>query len=226
MKSVTIWRNRYRGQDIYVLGAHASVDLLDQSYLNGKIVIAVNEVGQAWGFRPSFVVLKEHRESVLMAASAFPDTPLIVSRHPYGDQSRGFPPIEDTTLIQLPNLYVFDHEANRSLAGDPALPADPDSLVVSGSTITRAIHFAAYLGAGTILVAGHAAGTLAGRQYMKGYGAAEKAQGYGVASGEWMRGIMGQTSAVKRQLVERYGCRIYGLAPWISPEELTAMGYG
>jgi hypothetical protein len=39
-------------------------------------------------FDANFIVLKEHAESVRLAAATFPDTPLIVSRHAYGDPSR------------------------------------------------------------------------------------------------------------------------------------------
>ncbi len=218
MKSIAVWRNRFQGADIYVLGAGSSLDYLDKDYFRDKIVVAVNESASTWGITPAFVVLKEHRESLLMAAADFPDVPLIVSRHSYGDATRGFPPIDQTTMLSLPNLYVFDHEANRSLEALPGLPAQADDLVVSASTITSAMHFACYAGAKTVWLVGHDAGQLGDAAYVKGYGKAEAQMGYPVQNTEWLIALEKQSREVKRQLVERYGVRVWSVSPFISPD--------
>ncbi len=219
MKSITVFANRHRGEDIYVLGAGASLDYLDREYFAGKIVVAVNEVASTWGIVPSYLVLKEHRESLLMAASEFPDTPLIVSRHSYGDPHRGFPAIDQTSLLALPNLYVFDHEANKSdRFTSEDWPKHPDSLVVSMSTITSALHFAALLGGRTLWLVGHDCGQLGDAAYVKGYGKAEAALGYDVQKTDWLIALEKQSRAVKKELVERYGCRVWSVSPFISPD--------
>jgi hypothetical protein len=220
LKSVRIWSNRHRGADVYVLGAGASLDHLDPAWFAGKITVAVNEVASTWGIKPSFTVLKEFAESLLMAAANHPDVPLIVSRHSYGDPGRGFRPIDETPFMALPNLYVFDHLPNRSGDFDAARdwPSDDGSLVVSMSTITSAMHFAAYLGAGTIFMVGHDCGQLGDAAYMKGYGKAEAAMGYAVQNVDWLIALERQSRAVKAQLRERYGVRVWGLSPFISPD--------
>ena len=202
-----------------MLGAGASLDHLDPAWFAGKITIAVNEVASTWGISPTFVTLKEHRESLLMAAAAHPNVPLIVSRWQYGDQARGFPPIDDTPLLALPDLYVFDHLPNRSGDFDAPRdwPADDGSLVVSMSTITSAMHFAAHLGAATIFMVGHDCGQLGEAAYMKGYGKAEAAMGYPVQNVDWLIALERQSRAVKAQLVERYGVRVWSVSPFLSP---------
>jgi hypothetical protein len=80
------------------------------------------------------------------------------------------------------------------------------------STITTAMHFAAYAGATTILVCGFVPGTLEGRTHFTGYG----------EQPEWMPGWLAATErqalAVKRELVRRYDVDILGLSPWIGPD--------
>lgn len=218
MKSIRIWSNRHRGADVYVLGAGASLDHFDKAYFADKLVVAVNEVASAWGITPTAIVLKEHRESLMMAAANHPSTPLIVSRWPYGDPARGFPSLDTTPLLALPNLYVFDHLPNRSGAFDATVdwPTSDDSLVVSMSTLTSALHFGALLGAKTLIVVGHDAGQLDDSPYMAGYGKAEQAMGYGVQNKDWLIALEAQSRGVKAQLVERYGCRIYSLSPFLN----------
>jgi hypothetical protein len=202
-----------------VLGAGASLDHLDPAWFSGKITVAVNEVASTWGIRPSYVVLKEFAESLLIAASDPPDVPIVCSRFPYGDPHRGFPPIDETPYLALDNLYVFDHLPNRSGDFDAARdwPADDGSLVVSMSTITSAMHFAALLGASTIFMVGHDCGQLGEAAYMKGYGKAEAAMGYPVQQVEWLIALERQSRAVKAQLVERYGVRVWSVSPFLSP---------
>ena len=42
--------------------------------------------------------------------------------------------------------------------------------------------------------------------------------GYPVQQVEWLIALERQSRAVKAQLVERYGVRVYGLSPFISPD--------
>ena len=75
------------------------------------------------------------------------------------------------------------------------------------STITSAMHFAAYLGASTIFMVGHDCGQLGEAAYVAGYGKAEAAMGYSVQQVEWLIALERQSRAVKAQLVERSGVR-------------------
>lgn len=217
VKSVTVFQGRHRGEDVYVLGAGASLNYMDREYFGGRVVVTVNEVAQTWGIVPSYIVLKEHAESVKLAAQSFPETPLIVSRHAYGDPHRGFPPIDETPLVMLPNLYVFEHGPNRAAAFDVSRdwPANPDEMVVSMSTITSAMHFAAYLGARTIHLVGCEGGKKGDSTHFAGYGQVERSLGYDVAGRDWLRMAEPQSRAVKHALEARYGVRVYTLSPFL-----------
>ena len=72
--------------------------------------------------------------------------------------------------------------------------------------------------AGSVILAGHDCGQLGESAYMKDYGTAEKAMGYAVQNTEWLIALERQSRAVKKQLTERYGCRVYSLSPFISPD--------
>ena len=111
----------------------------------------------------------------------------------------------------------FDHRTNAD-AGHIDLTAigDGDILVVSWSTITSAIHFAAFLGARAVIVAGHDCGTIDGAKNFDGYGAASYD---GFNEGEycnWLARIEHQTMQVCQRVTEVYGCPVVGLNPWPS----------
>lgn len=205
MKGITEFRNRHRGEDIYVVGAGASLNYLDREFFTGKITVMVNTVALTWGVQPTYIVAKEHAHCVHPNAARFPDTPIIVSLHDCGSPVR-------PANFSHPNVHVFDHLPNAVQDFDAGRdwPTEENSLVVSWSTITSAMHFAAYLGAATIIVAGHDCGQMGtDGPYMKGYG---------VSSMDWLLQIERQSRAVKEQLIWRYGCRVYGLSPFITPD--------
>lgn len=202
------FRGVHAGQDVYILGAGPSLNYLDPAFFDGKTVVAVNSSARTFGIRPAYVVVKEHVEEAVPNAQAFPDVPIICSRGPYGNADQAWPEFDQ------PNVYVYDHLPNRATEFDAIRdwPTDPDSLVVSMSTITSAMHFAAYSGAANILVVGHDCGRLGDDLYVTGYPDAEPAW-----MPEWLQSIERQSLAVKRELVRRYGCRVYGLSPFITP---------
>jgi hypothetical protein len=93
-------------------------------------------------------------------------------------------------------------------------------LVVSYSTITTAIHLAAYMGAKTIILVGHDCGTLDGNMNCKNY---HTPQTLGIVwknpgqYANWVsQKIEGQTIQLKHMLKEKYGCSIYSLNPFIN----------
>ena len=204
------FQNVHAGQDVYVLASGGSLNYFDKAFFEGRTIIAVNSAARIWGdVIPSYVVVKEHREEALPNAAAFPGVPIICSRKAYGYADGELP----EEFADLP-VYIFEHENNKSAEFDVYRdwPIDPDSLVVSMSTITTAMHFAAYTGAKNILVVGHDCGRMGNELYVKGY---EDEQPEWLPN--WLAAIERQSLAVKRELIRRYGVRIYGLSPFISP---------
>ena len=205
------FKNRHKGGDIYVLASGGSLNYFDVDYYKNKRVIAVNSAARIWGLpNPRYIVVKEHKEEALPNLEAFPEADIICSRGPYG-YTNGDNAVDFTDEQRV---VLFDHMHNK--AGDFDVyrdwPDDPDSLVVSMSTITTAMHFAAYMGAANIIVVGHDCGRMGDELYVKGY---EDQQPEWLPG--WLAAIERQSLAVKRELVRRYGCRIYGLSPFITP---------
>lgn len=205
------WKDIHAGQDVYVIAAGGSLNYLDGGFFKGRNVVAVNSSARIWGgVQPDFVVVKEHREEALPNLEAFPEADIICSRGPYG-YTNGDNAVD---FSDNPRVTLFDHRHN--IAGDFDVfrewPDDPDWLVVSMSTITTAMHFAAYTGAANIIVVGHDCGRMGDELYVKGY---EDQQPEWLPG--WLAAIERQSLAVKRELVRRYGCRIYGLSPFITP---------
>jgi len=211
MTGIGQFQNRHQGEDVYVLGAGSDLNYLRPRVLRGKTVVAVNSAARVWGCEPSYVVVKEHAEEAVPNHAAFPDVPIICSAGPYGNGERPVPP---------GFVHVFEHLENRAENFDVFRdwPTEPDQLVVSLSTITSAMHFAAYMGAGTIVVLGHHFGTIEGETHVKGYGSQPDWMP------QWMAAIERQSLAVKRELLRRYDCDMVGLTPWISPN-LDGLSY-
>ena len=201
------------GQTVVVLGA-GGLDYMRPRALSGLTVISVNSSARKWGLTPQYVVVKEHLEEAVPNAEAFPGVPIICAAGPYGNAER-------PELPSIPDLYTFEHLTNNSAEFDVYRdwPTDPDSLVVSMSTITSAMHFACYAGAKVILVAGLVCGTLEGRTHYKGYGHPGDIDGDQPPwMADWLAKTERQALAVRRELVRRYDVDILGLSPWITPE--------
>lgn len=226
LAGIESFRNRHLGEDIYCIGAGGSMNYMDPHFFDGKIVLAVNEIAVRWlfprGAKPKAIygVCKEETTLLEVAAGTrhgepIPgqqpaDYPLFASLHENGHTTNK--PREP--YPGLSSVHLFPHLLNRAEEFDVYAdwPTDPDALVVSMSTLTTGMHAAAYLGAANILVSGHDCGQVGEADYVDGYTAPTAPWKEG-----WLIAIEKQSLAVKRELVRRYGCRIYGVTPWLTP---------
>jgi hypothetical protein len=122
--------------------------------------------------------------------------------------------------------WEFDHLPNRVQQPPDLAPiGSPDRLVVSWSTITTAIHFAAYLGAANIIVCGHDCGFIDGLANYTGYydhvapiapGARADTDARYAAYARIISGLERQTMQVRDRIREVYGCSVHGLNPFVS----------
>lgn len=203
MKPIGELKNIHEGHDIYVVASGASAGFIDQSFFDNKIAVGVNEVWKR--FRNlDYVVRKESRrmDEAISASRQF-GFKTIVSAHNCGALKYAKNGGAD---------YVFEHLDNALEQIDLSV-VGTDMIVVSYSTITSAIHVAAYMGAANIILVGHDCGTLDGNTNIAGYAEA-------IAGAQFYRKFLTviepQTLALRAKLKEVYGCNLYSLNPFVN----------
>jgi len=206
-------RGRHEGQDVWVIASGPSMTWVEPSFFANKVTVGVNEVWRK--YRTDWLVRKEHRDVQPALDSGIP---LVVSRMDCGNQ----PP----AIRATGRWWEFDHPLNRvEQPPDLAPIGSADRLLVSWSTITTAIHFAAYLGAANIMVCGHDCGFIDGMTNYAGYydhvapvAAGERADRdprY-AAYTRIVTALERQTMLVRDRIREVYGCSVHGLNPFVS----------
>lgn len=205
MREIAYLRNQYSGEDCYIVAAGASAGFISPNFFKGKLAVGVNEVYTRFPRLPYYI----RKEAVGLEAASEAIKPfggqLVVSKYNCGSKTCG---LNKTDLAD----YVFDHEENKLTEIDFSVLGD-DKLIVSYSTITSAIHLAAYMGAANIILVGHDCGMVDGHANFEGYPTATAGQDFYL---RWIREIEPQTVMVKEAIQSFYGCEIYSLNPFIN----------
>jgi len=203
--SITELKGIHKGQDLWVIAAGPSMDYVNPSFFEGKITIGVNEVFHKYVC--NYYVRKETMQEGAMAEffTSHPECKLVMSKHSYGHL--GLPKNE------VPyDHWIFEHGwlsgAVGGLSGLNLGTLDTDELIVSGSTITSAIHLAYYLGAHNIILCGHDCGSLDGKNIIKEYPDEER-------DGEWL-GLIERDTMELRDALKARGVNVYSLNPFIN----------
>lgn len=201
-RSVAELRDFHNGEDIFVLGSAASMDFMCPEFFTGRTTIGVNHVYQK--FPCSYSVWKDATFDDVVAASS--RTSVILSNHQFGYTDR---PQVDHGDIQY---WTFDHRMNNHAEIDWSV-LGTDEIVVSYSTITSAIHLAAYMGARAIFLSGVDGGMLDGNVRYQGYPSTSLGP---EQYHKWVRGILSQTLELRDRVFQVYGCRVYLLSPFLN----------
>ena len=211
MKSVVELKNKHEGEDIYILASGKSVDFFNEDFFENKIVIGVNQVyKKIWC---DYLVRKEVK---FIKESLETDSIVIVSEYDSGNLNSGEQKL-NTNKITHDNLYYFEHLDNLHSKIDTSV-FGTDKIVVSYSTITSAMHIAAYMGAKNIILVGHDCGTIDGEMTFKGYYNSIKDTPW-VAWDQyknWLKVIEGQTIIVKQEIKKHYDANVVSLIPFAS----------
>lgn len=194
------------GEDVWVVGSDASVDWFPDGFFDGRVVVGVNRVPQ---FLPcTYCVTKadvdENGRSDWMQdqVDRLPHVRHVISKHPNGHLPYG------ATQVFGPNVTYFDHGQNRVAHFDAArdVPADPDRLLVSWSTLGSALHFAARLGARCVYVAGASGGKFGDQTNLDTYPAD--------GPDDVLDGMSVQTQQIADRLTAMYGTTFVTVLPW------------
>lgn len=194
-------KNAHFGKDIWVVAAGASLGYVDKEFFKNKITIGINGVYDL--VQTTYLIRKERERRQRALESGIP---LVISEYDCGNKFRGANLLEG-------DYWYFGHEENMSTVIDLDVIGGDEKLVVSASTITSAMHLAAYMGAVNIVLVGHDCGTLDGMMNPAGYHEPFGGEKY---YREWIREIEPQTVMVRERLQEVYGCRVYSLNPFLN----------
>lgn len=204
-------KNSQPGKDIYIIASGASLNHIDPNFFNNKITIGVNQAYRK--FKCDYIVRKEGshlRESIQTGAK------VVCSLWDSGGIYRGKRK-KNTDGFENLNFYVFEHLENKHTSIDFSV-LQTDKLIVSYSTITSAIHFAAYLGAKNIILVGHDCGLINNKHTFDNYYSdiSETPWKNWDQYKKWLGEIENQTIQVKKEISNKYKCNIYSLNPFIN----------
>lgn len=214
------YKNIHKDETIYIMASGKSIDFLDSKFFVNKITIGINQCYKK--YVPNYLVRKEHtllKEILDLTLNTIHFVTKGNCGDDYINQSNNKFSDNLTKLLEEHKCVLVDHDENKYIIKE--LPSD-NKLVVSRSTITTAIHLAAYMGAKYIILVGHDCGTLDGEPNFIGY---HDDSTYSIAHGNeepkekyklWLKEIEEQTIIVKQLLKEKYGCEIYSLNPFIN----------
>lgn len=211
IRPITELKGVHRDSDIYVIASGASMNYIDPLFFKNKIVIGVNQVFKK--YKCNYIVRKEGsqiKQSVRSGAK------VICSKWDSGDIGKG-KNIMNRNLIPNTPFYEFDHLDNRHTKIDFSV-LNTDKIIVSFSTITSAIHVAAYMGASNIIICGHDCGILNDKFTFNDYysNINETPWKNWEDYKKWLGVIEDQTIQVKKEISKAYGCNIYSLNPFIN----------
>ena len=209
-QNITSLKDLHKGEDIYVLGSGTTLDFIDKDFFNNKITVSVNDVGVVYLPTTQYVVTKYHREAIDYA-QRLPNSKVLVSRGNLGNGD--YPELPNN----LSNLYYFNHNINKDHETSVnEWLFDEDALFVSWSSITSAMHLAAYLGAKNIIMVAHDCGELNDKSWVDGYVVYDWSEDSIAGAKERNIKFEKQSVAVKKKLIELYGCNVYSLNPFIN----------
>lgn len=193
-------KNRYAGETIYILGSGKTVEFYNPDFFADKILIGTNQGWSNWLPRVDFMVTKYHQTAREWCKSERVGL-LLVSRGNTGQL--------DEIIEENPAYIVFDHAPNK--VADFSVKDFPDrGLVVSYSTITSAMHLAAYMGAANLVMVGADCGWLDNDSRVAGHPDS-------LENPDFAYYFDLQNRIVANEIRSRFGASVTSLLPFVTP---------
>lgn len=203
------YENIHKGSDIYILGSGKSLDFIDKSFFDNKILIGINQVYKY--IQCKYLLRKEHKFLNQVLKNSDDNTMIFISKGNCGAK------YNDNKLLnfgQHPKVVLYPHLPNNRNVTQ--LPPD-HHLVVSYSSITTGIHLAAYMGAKNIILVGHDGGSINNECNFSGYHTdktmVQKNQN---EYKNWLTKISSHTITLKKLLKTKYDCNVVSINPFIN----------
>lgn len=211
METIKSFKNIHKDEDIFIIASGKSLDYYDLSFFDDKILIGVNQVYKK--IDCDYLVRKETK---FLKESLDTGSIVIVSEYDSGNLNSGEHKL-NTNKIQHENLYYFKHADNKHTEIDISV-FGTDYIVVSYSTVTSAMHIAAYMGAKNIILVGHDCGTLNSEMSFRGYykGIQDTPWRNWGEYKKWLKIIEQQTVLTKNVIKKHYNSNVISLNPFVS----------
>lgn len=199
-------KNIHKGEDIWIIASGPSMNFVSPDFFANKISIGVNRVNIK--FHCDYLVAKDPSGLNELEGNQ-KEAKLILSKWAYGNPG-------SKLNSSSKEHWIFDHPAKPAEKPDTSV-IGTDFIVVSHSTITSAIHLAAYMGAKNIIICGHDCGAINGMVSIEDYYA--KVRPYQKTEAgyfEWLGKIENHTIAVRETLKLIFGVHVHSLNPFIN----------
>jgi hypothetical protein len=164
LTSAKDYKDLHKGSTIWVLGSGKSLDHVPRWFWSDRIVVAVNYVGVRLGLQEFYTVTHYHCDAAAISEQR-PDLPIIAPKIDQGGPAAiPVPPV-------AANIFYINTGTQRYSQFDCAemWPKQPDTLVIGPTSLHMAMHFAQYLGARHIILAGTDCGLLDSASNFDGY---------------------------------------------------------
>jgi hypothetical protein len=196
-------KNIHPDSDIWVIASGSSTGFIEPDFFDNKISIGVNRV---WMRYPTTYIVVKEGVVLQDAINKGNGAKVIASKYNCGQ-------VGSRLNKAHGDFYYFEHR-NNGLERVDLEAVGGDEIVVSFSTITSAMHMAAYMGAKNILLVGHDCGFIDGMINFEGYpdNLMKSEQFYR----DFLSRIEPQSILVRDKLQEVYNCNIYSLNPFLN----------
>ena len=213
MKELKELKNIHKGKDIWCIAAGSSMDFINPSFFEGKIVIGQNQVYKKYPC--NYIVMKDLMEHPRFTRSIEEikslNIPLIYPKHHAGHYHA------QLNETDYKNSYIFDHNDNRAGVESALKVIGTDEMAVIKSTITSIMNIAAYMGAKNIIICGVDCGKINDNLYYEGYTEKDWSSGENWGSIEgWIEGTSDCNLAVRDTIKQKYKCNIHSLNPFMN----------
>lgn len=199
---ITEYRNKHMNEDIYVLGSGKTMNYYSPDFFQGRTTVAANYGWSRILPRVDYMVTKYHAHANDWLGN--PNAGVLVT-------TRGERGHRDLQPTENEHMVIADHNENTVEKWEPSQwPKNANALVATHSTITTAMHWAAYLGARNIFLVGTDCGTLDNQTNVEGYPRNQ-------TDALMLRSYDMQNRMVRDELTRRYNCNIVSLSPFTSP---------
>lgn len=142
------FKGKHKGETIWVLGSGRSLEYIPKEFWADKTVVATNYSGHILGLSKYYMVTHYHYDARKVAEERS-DIPIICGIKDHASQKEADPP----EFINVYKVPTGDQHFD-SFNIEKHWPTEEDTFVVGPTSMHMTMHFAHYLGAAHIVLAG------------------------------------------------------------------------